>query len=97
MGYRSKCEFLKWGQTEINHIAREWAEKRRLDNERQLNANPLYQKFVEEADKIGERRVRKVADKLIKDVILKDELADTESQEKMIQLCLDFMEFDCFY
>ena len=92
----ANASFLKWGQGEINRIAREWAEKRRLDNERQLNANPLYQKFVEEADKIGERRVRKVADKLIKDVILKDELSDTESQEKMIQLCLDFMEFDAF-
>lgn len=92
----ANAAFKKWGQSEVNRIAREWAEKRRADNERVLNENPLYKKFKEESNKIGERRVRKVADKLIKDVILNDELADGETQQKMIQLCLDFMQFDAF-
>jgi|GEM_PF-262974 len=88
--------FRRWGQAEVNRIAREWAEKRSEDNEKELLKNPLYSKFREEAGRFDNHRVMRVADTLIRDVIKKDKLGDQKSHEKVIQLCLDFMEFDAF-
>jgi len=93
----ANAAFKEWGQKEVNRIARDWAEKRRSDNEKVLAANPLYQKFVDEANRVGDRRVRRVADKLIRSVITGDALADDDTQQTMIQLCLDFIEFDAFH
>lgn len=89
--------FKEWGQKEVNRIARAWADKRARDNKAELQKNPLYQKFIEEAKKIGNRRVMKVADKLIRDMVTRDLVGSDEDQEQMIQLCLDFMEFDEFW
>ncbi len=58
--------------------------------------NALYAKFRDEAGRFDNHRVLKVADALIKDVIRKDQVGDQSSQEKVVQLCLDFMEFDAF-
>jgi hypothetical protein len=88
--------FKRWGQAEVNRIARQWAEKRSDDNERELLKNPLYSKFREDAGRFDNRRILRVADTLIRDVIKKDTLGDQKSQETVIQLCLDFMEFDAF-
>lgn len=85
-----------WGQKQVKRIAREWAEKRKDDNEKALLKNPLYVKFTEEADKFEDSRVRRIADKLIREVISSNLIADPKSQEPVIQMCLDFMEFDAF-
>lgn len=58
--------FKQWGQAEVNRIARDWGEKRKRDNERQLAKNPLYRNFVKEADRFENVRIRKVADRLSK-------------------------------
>lgn len=89
--------FKEWGQKEVNKIARAWSEKRAADNEAELQKNPLYQKFITEAKKIDNKRVMKVADKLIRDAVTRDLIGGEESQEQAIQLCLDFMEFDEFW
>jgi hypothetical protein len=86
----------EWGQKEINRITREWSEKRRSDNEKELEQNPLYLKFAEEADKFENRQIKKVADRFIRDVLKQDPLSDPSKQEYLIQMCLDFMEFDAF-
>lgn len=85
-----------WGQKEVNRIAREWAERRSDDNEKELAQNPVYQKFAKEAAKFENRQVKKVADALIRAVIRNDPIADPKLQEPVIQMCLDFMEFDAF-
>jgi hypothetical protein len=88
--------FKKWGHKEVNRVTREWSEKRKSDNEKELERNPLYLKFASEADKFEDRQIKKVADRFIRDVLRQDPLADPTKQENLIQMCLDFMEFDAF-
>jgi hypothetical protein len=88
---------LEWGRKEVNRIAREWAEKRSSDNEKQLEQNELYQRFKNEAAQSGNSRALKVADKLIRDVVKRNILQPTAEQEQVVQLCLDFLEFDAFW
>lgn len=85
----------EWGQKEVNKVARQWAERRHEDNERAIKENPLYKKFVGEAEQIGNKRLKKVADRLIRKTI-EDPLSDNEAQEAAVQLCLDYMHFDVF-
>lgn len=87
----------EWGQKEVNGIAREWSAKRRQDNERQLQENPLYVNFRERAEEIGNTRALKLADRLIRQAIDKNPTADTTELEPLIQMCLDFLEFDAFW
>ncbi len=80
----------------VNQIARQWSEKRRKDNEHRLSENPLYKKFKEEADQFEDKTVRRVADRLIQEVIADNPLGSDETQQKAIQMCLDFMQFNAF-
>ena len=88
--------FKGWGQKEVNRIAREWAQKRSADNLKELSENPVYKNFVDEAERIDNRRLKSVADKLVKSVVEQNPLADSKGQETIVQFCLDFMEFDSF-
>ncbi len=88
--------FKDWGQKEVNRIAREWAERRKADNEIQLAQNPLYKQFLAETEEYENRGSKKVADKLIRETIAKNPLADVKDHQPMIQMCLDFLEFDAF-
>lgn len=87
----------EWGQKEVNGIAREWSAKRRQDNERQLQENQLYVAFQEKAAEIDNTRASKLADRLIRQAIDKNPIADTTELEPLIQMCLDFLEFDAFW
>jgi hypothetical protein len=88
--------FKEWGQKEVNRIAREWGEKRKKDNEKELAKNPLYESFVKEASRFDNQRIRRVADKLIKEVVRQNPVGDSASLQPVIQMCLDYMEFDAF-
>jgi hypothetical protein len=89
--------FKEWGQKEVNRIARQWAQKRRDDNLKELSENPIYKNFVDEAEKIDNRRLKSVADKLVKSIVNEQNpLADTKGQETVVQFCIDFMRFDSF-
>jgi len=87
----------EWGQKEVNKIAREWAEKRSKDNNADLAKNPLYQRFEREAENIGNPRAKKIADKLIREVVKHNPVASEEEQMPVVQMCLDFLEFDAFW
>ncbi len=87
----------EWGQKEVNRIARAWAEKRSSDNDAELAKNPLYQRFEEEAEQHGNGRAKKVADKLIREIVKRNPTADVATQMPVVQMCLDFMEFDAFW
>lgn len=87
----------KWGQKEVNKIARKWGKKRRDDNEQQLEENALYVKFREQAKETGNNRALKLADRLVRQVIDKNPTADAEEIEPVIQTSLDFLEFDAFW
>jgi len=86
----------RWGREKLNQISREWSEKRRKDNERRLTLNPIYQKFLVEADVIESKTIRKVADRLIKDVIAQNPVGNEAAQESAVQMCLEFMQFSAF-
>jgi hypothetical protein len=93
----ANAALLAWGKKEVNRIAREWAERRSNDNESALQKNPLYRRFQAEAGGVDNKRALKVADKLIKDVISRNVLEDVKAQEEVVQLCIDFLEFDAFW
>jgi hypothetical protein len=86
----------RWGREKVNSIARQWSEKRRKDNEHRLAENPLYKKFKEEADQFDDKTVKRVADRLIQEVIADNPIGSDEMQQKAIQMCLDFMQFNAF-
>jgi hypothetical protein len=86
----------RWGQSEVKRIAREWGEKRKADNEKALLKNPLYKKFMKEADQFEDNQVKRIADRLIRQVVGGNVIEDPKTQEPVIQMCLDYMEFDSF-
>jgi hypothetical protein len=86
----------EWGNKTVNKIAREWAEWRKKDNERQLSVHPLYKKFQTETERFGDRATKRAADKLIREVVTRNPLADVKDQQPVIQMCMDFIEFDAF-
>jgi hypothetical protein len=88
--------FKDWGQKEVNRIAREWAERRAADNEMQLADNPLYKKFQSESERFEDRLTKRAADKLIREVVKRNPLADVKDQEGVIQMAIGFIEFDAF-
>jgi hypothetical protein len=86
----------EWGQRTINRISREWAERRSGDNEAELASTPLYQRFLREADRIGDGPTKRLADKLIREVVKKNVVGGPEEQTQVIELCIDFLQFDAF-
>jgi len=62
---------MEWGKKEVNKIAREWAKKRRTDNERLLENSSAYRLFQEQANEIGNTRALKIADRLVRQAIEK--------------------------
>jgi len=87
----------EWGQREVNKVAREWSDKRAADNVVDLSSNPLYQRFEQEAQQLGNSRAKGIADKLIREVVKRNPVMDIESQLPIVQMCIDFMEFDAFW
>jgi hypothetical protein len=87
----------EWGQKEVNKIARAWGKKRRKDNENQLQENELYRQFQERAEEIGNKRALKLADQLVRQSIERNPTADVQELEPLIQMCLNFLEFDAFW
>lgn len=88
---------MRWGRAEVNRIAREWAERRSQDNRRDLEKNKTYQKFKKDASRIENKRALKIADKLIRETISRNVIEGASAQEEVVQLCLDFLEFDAFW
>ena len=86
----------EWGMQKVNEIARLWSDRRRQDNERKLAENPLYKKFTREADQYDDKAIKRIAERLIKNVIADNPIADEKAQEQAVQMCLDFMQFNAF-
>ncbi len=59
--------------------------------------NSLYIKFQEEAKKIGNKRALDIADKIVRQVIEKNPIADSTDHLPLVQMCLDYLEFDAFW
>lgn len=92
----ANAAFKRWGEAQVNRVAREWAERRKEDNERRLEQSPLYQTFLVEARGVENRRAKRVADRLIREVIGSNPVADTRSTESVIRMCIDYLKFDAF-
>ena len=86
----------KWGEKEVNSIARQWAQKRSSDNERRLEENPAYREFQERASETDSGRAKGFADRLVRQTIRKNPTANDEEIQPIIQYALDFIEFDAF-
>ena len=88
---------LTWGATQVQAIAREWAERRAGDNERRLAENPLYKKFLDETEQHDNPRAKKIADKLIRSIVSRNVTAQDSESDEVVQMCIDFVEFDAFW
>jgi hypothetical protein len=88
---------LRWGRRQVEVIARQWAERRRKDKESRLEKNPKYQRFREKAEEIDNKRALKIADKLVRDIVEKNVVEEDTQTDEVIDLCLDFLEFDAFW
>ena len=86
----------QWGQKEVNRIAREWAAKRSEDNRRLLEQHAQYRDFKNRAQDTGNRRALRLADQLVRQSIEKNPTAPLGELEPIIQMSLDFLEFDAF-
>ena len=86
----------RWGRDEVNKIARDWARKRSEDNRKILEQNEMYQDFKRRARDTGNRRALELADKLVRQAIEKNPTAAVDELQPIIQMCLDFLEFDAF-
>ncbi len=86
----------EWGQAQVNKIAREWAEKRQKDNQARLDKNPVYKKFVKRSVDFEDHKTWRFTDKFIRETLSKNPIADEKSFEPLVQMCLDFLEFDSF-
>lgn len=78
-------------------IARDWAERRSADNEERLSKNPLYQRFIAETERVDNPRAKKVADKLIRSIVARNIVEDDPGTDEVVQMCIDFVEFDAFW
>ena len=92
----ANAALMEWGKKEVNKIAREWADKRGEDNRRLLEQNQSYQDFKKRASDTGNRRALKLADQLVRQSIEKNPTASVMELEPIIQMSLDFLEFDAF-
>ena len=92
----ANAALMEWGKKEVNKIAREWANKRGEDNRRLLEQNQSYQDFKTRASDTGNRRALKLADQLVRQSIEKNPTASVMELEPIIQMSLDFLEFDAF-
>ncbi len=88
--------FKEWGEKKVNKIAREWAEKRKKDNEKKLKENSFYLTFSDKAKEFENRRSVKIADKLIREVAVNNPLAEDKEMASVVTMCLNFLEFDAF-
>lgn len=88
---------LEWGRKKVNSVARQWAEKRREDNEAELNENDLYTEFRAEAETLGKGRALQLADRLVRQTINNNPAAGIAEIEPVIQTSLDFLRFDAFW
>ena len=90
----------EWGRKEVNRIASEWSARRSEDNRRKLQEHPIYIKFKDEAGKIDKKREFKRADQLIQQLILKSldksHNADIEDFEPLVDMFINFWQFDSF-
>ena len=86
----------RWGQTQVNKIARAWTERRRADNERRLAGNRLYGQFRQHAEAFGQGRALVLADRLVRQTVKNNPDAGIEGIQPMIQTALDFLHFNAF-
>ena len=87
----------QWGKAEVNRIAREWARKRRSDNQRALQSNEHYIRFQTEANNINQGRALKLADQLVKQTIDANPVGEIVELQSVIRTALDFLQFDAFW
>ena len=90
----------EWGEQEVNKIASLWAKRRREDNRSKLKEHPTYIKFQKQAGGIDKKREFKQADRLIQQLILrsidKSPNADIEDFEPVVDMFINFWQFDSF-
>ncbi|MFG2263399.1 ATP-binding protein [Streptomyces sp. NPDC048720] len=87
----------RWGQTKVQQVAREWAERRKRDNLAALEENSLYIRFKEETRQTSNKRSVKQADKLIRDLIQKNPDETPDGLDKVVEWAIDFVEYDAFW
>ncbi|WP_327315333.1 ATP-binding protein [Streptomyces sp. NBC_01235] len=93
----SNAALLEWGKRQVNRVSRDWSQKRRYDNLRQLEDAPVYQEFVKATEGSEHKRARRVVDKLIQAAVGNNLVGQDEEAQNILKSCIDFLEFDAFW
>ena len=88
---------LEWGKKEVNKIAREWAGRRSEAKQIQIKDNLKYKEFVQKANDFNNPRIIKIFDNLVKNSIANSTPDDKVDTNRIVQIALDYMEFDQFW
>lgn len=92
----ANAALLNWGKKTVNQISREWAQKRAADNEANLLKNPTYTRYLNETKFIGDPFLKKISDKLIKQVAVQNVVDGDEKLNAVVEMCIDYLKFDSF-
>jgi hypothetical protein len=86
----------KWGEAVMKRVSREWAERRANESINKVEKSAVFKKYQERTSEFQDSVTKKAADKLIREVIAKNPVADDAEHEQIVELCVDFLEFDAF-
>lgn len=93
----ANARLMEWGQKQVNKIAREWAARRSAQKQKMIEESPQYQSFVEKVNATGNKRAKRVFDKLVRNAIQNATPDDDLRVDNMIKLATDYLEFDQFW
>lgn len=93
----NNAKFLQWGTKEINKIAREWADRRSKASRKKLDDHPKYKEFIQKTDEFGKTKIIKIFNNLIKQSITHSTPDNEVDIDRIIEISLDYMEFDQFW
>jgi Histidine kinase-, DNA gyrase B-, and HSP90-like ATPase len=87
---------LRWGRKELNRISSQWSKKRKDKNEASLAKNEVYKNFIQETNKIENKRAFKAVDNWIRKLISDSPEKEISDLEQTIEFSIDLMQFDSF-
>ncbi|MFG2360674.1 ATP-binding protein [Streptomyces mirabilis] len=93
----SNTTLLEWGAGKVKRVSRNWSEKRRYDNLKQLEDAPVYKDFIKATEGSEHKRSRRVAEKLVRAAVGNNLVADDDEARSIVKSCIDFLEFDAFW
>lgn len=88
---------LAWGKKKMDRIARAWSDRRSADNLYRVERHEAYLDFKAQATESGNKGAVRLADRLLRQAIMKNPNAEAEEFESVVRTCKDFLEYNEFW